>query len=91
MNEEDVRLFFQTLYNNNTSNHVQFESRILNGFNNGAGLQIVSAAMSENDAQQVANALKKLLPESANVDKVGSQKVPGQFRAIKTASRRTKS
>jgi hypothetical protein len=78
----NIKLFFQTLYNKHTGSNLNFEHRILNHSNGAPVLQIVSPSLSENEAQQVVNNLKKHLPSSAYVTIAPSLKVPGQFRAI---------
>lgn len=78
--EEKMRLFFQTLYNKNTGNNFQFDLRAYDGSKH--VIRVVSPVMNAQNAQQVVNNLKKLLPESAQVGMVSSQKEPSQFRAI---------
>lgn len=81
-NEDKIRIFLQTLYNKNTNNQLQFECRtVLNSIGK-KELRIVSPALSEDDAQQIATHLKKLLPAAAIVNVVNSLKTPGQCRAI---------
>lgn len=85
MNDENIRQFFQTLYTCNTGNQFQFEHRVLHACNDERPikvLQIVSPALHEKDAQQIAAHLKKFLPSSADVNTVSSRKEPGKFRAI---------
>ncbi|WP_225316724.1 hypothetical protein [Legionella longbeachae] len=78
MNAEDIRLFFQTFYTNHFNNPMLFESR---NQERGDALQIVSSALSKNDAEQVAQHIKMFLPFAA-IDVVASRNMINQFRAI---------
>ncbi|KTD56879.1 substrate of the Dot/Icm secretion system [Legionella sainthelensi] len=81
-NEDKIRTFFQTLYNKSTNSQLQFECRNRFGVYGQKQLGIVSPALSEHDAQQMVEHLKKVLPASAKVEVVDSLKTPGQYRAV---------
>lgn len=81
-NEDKIRTFFQTLYNKSTNSQLQLECRTMFNSIGKKELRIVSPALNEHDAQQMVGYLKKLLPASAIVNAVNSQKAPGQYRAV---------
>ncbi|WP_115708466.1 hypothetical protein [Legionella sainthelensi] len=81
-NEDKIRTFFQTLYNKSTNSQVHLECRNRFGVYGQKQLGIASPALSEHDAQQMVEHLKKMLPAPARLEVVGSLKNPGQYRAV---------
>ncbi|AUH73888.1 hypothetical protein CAB17_01870 [Legionella sainthelensi] len=88
-NEDKIRTFFQTLYNKSTNSRVQLECRNRFGVYGQKQLGIASPELSEHEAQQMVEHLKKMLPASARIEVVSSIKTPGQYRAVLINSEET--
>ncbi|WP_115704733.1 hypothetical protein [Legionella sainthelensi] len=88
-NEDKIRTFFQTLYNKSTNSQVQLECRNKFSVYGQKHLSIVSSELSEHEAQQMVDHLKKMLPASARIEVVNSIKTPGQYRAVLINSEET--